>query len=373
MCGAPISDAQREELPTKVFTSERQAASGGGAASAGTTQQSRPSTDPFSPFQQPTAPQSPVPHQQTTPLYLPPEQAPSKGRAMMFLVIGLIGVLFLSAMLLVWTSRKRVPVKTAPPPPPQAETEIPVPPEPPPVEDTDEGRTLDESDAVETDKETVISKTYALASSATFSIKGVNGNVEIEGWDEPQAEVKVIKRGGSIEDRKGVRVSVAQANDRLAFQTSPIGSGDVDVRYEVKLPRGLRRVEIKTVNAEVKIADLTGAVEVKAQNASVELSDTSGASTVKLVNGRIKADYNGVKLDGPQQLSTVNGKIEIELDDDTGADVDAGTVSGSIDLDGDFDFKVEKKIVGQKASGRVGEGGQPISIRTVNGPIKISN
>jgi cytoskeletal protein RodZ len=368
MCGAAISESQREELPTKIFPGEPQAA---GSAAAHTAPQQRPGTDPFSPFQQGTAPQPPVPQQHTTPLYLPPDQPSSRSRAVMFLIVGLVGVSLLAVLLLAWNLRQSRQAKTTPPRTPRAESGIPVPPEPPSVEDERSASELDESDAVETDRETMITNTYTLSSSATFSIKGVNGNVTIEGWDQAQAEVKVIKRGGSIEDRKAVQVKSSHSDKLLSFEALPTDGDGVEVRYEVKLPRGLRQVEIKTVNAGVKVADMAGAVEVKAQNASVELEDVSGATTIKLVNGQIKASYDE-KLAGPQELSTVNGKIEVELDDDIDANIDAHTVSGNIELDGDLEFKVEKKIVGQSASGRVGSGGQPISIKTVNGPITVS-
>ena len=371
MCGAPISESQREELPTKIFPGERQGV--GGAAASATASQPRPNTDPFSPFQQPTASQPPVP-QQTTPLYLPPDQATPRNRTTMFLVIGLIGMALLSALLLIWSYRQAGQLPTTPPHPPHAETDIPPPPEPPPPPEDMPGATLlDESDAVETAKETTITKTYTLGSGATFSIKGMNGNVEIEGWDEAEAEVKVIKRGGSVEQRKTVQVKSAYNKDQLSFQTSPIGGGeDVEVLYEVKLPRGLRQVEIKTVNATVKVEKMAAALEVKSQNGSIDLQEMSGPTVIKLVNGQIKADYEGVKLEGTQELSTVNGRIEVQLDDDTNAELDAKTVSGSIELDGDFGFRVEKKIVGQHASGRIGSGGEMLSIGTVNGPIKIS-
>lgn len=370
MCGAPISESQREELPTKIFPGERQA--GAGAAASTTASQPRPSTDPFSPFQQPTASQPPVP-QQTTPLYLPPDQATPRSHTMMFLVIGLIGMTLLAALLFLWNYRQPGPLMTTPPHPPHAETGIPPPPEPPPPDDVPGATLLDESDAVETAKETVITKTYPLGGDATFSIKGMNGNVKIEGWDEAEAEVKVIKRGGSVDDRKMVQVKSSHSKDQLSFQTSPIGGGgDVDVLYEVKLPRGLRQVEIRTINATVKVEKMSAAIEVKSQSGSVELEETSGTTVIKLVNGQIKADYEGVKLEGAQELSTVNGRIEVKLDDDANAELDAKTVSGSIELDGDFGFKVEKKIVGQKASGRIGTGGEMLSIGTVNGPIKIS-
>ncbi|HEX8650931.1 MAG TPA: DUF4097 family beta strand repeat-containing protein [Pyrinomonadaceae bacterium] len=370
MCGAPISESQREELPTKVFQGERQ--KGESAPSNTAPQSARPGTDPFSPFQQGTAPRTPAPQPQyTTPLYLPPDHASSGSRATIFIIIGLVSVALLAAILLTWNFRHS---RTTTPRAPQAESGIPVPPEPPPPPGMPVAGSsvLDESEAVEKDHETTITKTYPLSNSATFSIKGVNGNVQIEGWDESEAEVTVIKRGGSIEDRKAVQVKSSHSDNLLSFETIPFGGGgDVDIRYEVKLPRGLRQVEIKTVNAGVKVSDMAGSVEVKAQNASVELEDVSGASVIKLVNGRIKASYDN-KLVGQQELSTVNGKIEVELDDDIDATIDVHTVSGTIELDGDFGFKVEKKIVGQVAAGAVGSGGQPISIKTVNGPIVIA-
>lgn len=370
-CGAPISESQREELPTKIFPGERQA--GGGAAASATASQPRPSTDPFTPFQQPTASQPPVP-QQTTPLYLPPDQASPRSRTTMFLVIGLIGMALLSALLLLWNFRQPGQHTPTPPHPPHAETGIPPPPEPPPPPEDMPGATiLDESDAVETAQETVTTKTYPLGSGATFSIKGMSANVKIEGWDEAEAEVKVIKRGGSVEERKTVQVKSSHNKDQLSLQTSPFGGGgDVELLYEVKLPRGLRQVEIKTMSATVKVEKMAAAIEVKSQSGSVELEETSGSTVIKLVNGQIKADYEGVKLAGAQELSTVNGRIEVQLDGDTNAELDAKTVSGSIELDGDFSFKVEKKIVGQRASGRIGTGGEMLSIGTVNGPIKIS-
>lgn len=369
MCGAAISESQREELPTKIFPGERQKAAG---ASTNTAPQSaRPGTDPFSPFQQGTAPQTPpspvAPQSQfTTPLYMPPDQRPASGsRATLFIIIGIVCVTLLAALLLglEYHHSRQERIATS-----QAESEIPVPPAPP--EET--GATeLDEGDVVNGDHETTITKTYPLASSATFSLKGINGNVRIEGWDEAEAEVRVIKRGGSVEDRQAVRVKSSHSNDLLSLETVPADGSGVDVRYEVKLPRGLRHVQIKTVNAGVKVTDMAGTIEVKAQNASVELEDVSGASIIKLVNGQIKASYDEA-LTGPQELNTVNGKIEVEMDDGLSADIDAHTVSGSIELDGDFGFKVEKKIVGQEASGRIGSGGQPVSIKTVNGPIRIA-
>jgi DUF4097 and DUF4098 domain-containing protein YvlB len=363
ICGAPVSEAQREELPTKIFPGERQAAAAASAPANTAPQSPRPGTDPFTPFQQGTAQYPPAPQQRTTPLYMPPDQPSPKSRVTMFMILGLVSLALFVGMIVVLHKAHQARSTTS-----KAESGIPpVPPAPPGTDSS-----VMDGETVETSSQTTITKTYPLASGATFSVKGINGNVEIEGWDEAKAEVTVIKQGGSVEDRRAVQVKASHNDGQLSLETAPTASGNgVDVRYEVKLPRSLRQVEIKTVNAGVKVSDMSGPLTVKAQNASVELEDVTGATEIKLVNGQIKASYDA-QLESSQQLSTVNGKIEVELDDDINADIDAHTVSGNIELEGDFNFKVEKKIVGQQASGRVGSGGNFISIKTVNGPIAIS-
>ena len=53
-------------------------------------------------------------------------------------------------------------------------------------------------------------------------------------------------------------------------------------------------------------------------------------------------------------------------------DVNGETVTGRIDVDDSLGLNVETRIVGQRVEGQVGEGGQALKLKTVNGNIKIS-
>ena len=53
--------------------------------------------------------------------------------------------------------------------------------------------------------------------------------------------------------------------------------------------------------------------------------------------------------------------------------LEASTVHGSIDIDDEIGITVQKsRPFGQRASGRIGKGGQPVTVTTVNGGINIS-
>jgi hypothetical protein len=229
---------------------------------------------------------------------------------------------------------------------------------------------MSEEGASVTDEKTVISRKYPLGDDASFSLVNLTGNVKIEGWDEQQAEVKVIKEGGSEQDRQAVEVRLISSSDLLSLETSPTRSSPVEVHYEVKLPRNLRQLEIKSADSKVELSKMTGAINVSVQGSSIELKDVAGEVNTKIVQGDTKVSIKGA-LSGPQVLKSVNGDIELRLSEETGADIQAETVGGEIDVDDDLNLTVEHKRVGQSVRGRVGRGGIPISIKTVNGDIKI--
>jgi DUF4097 and DUF4098 domain-containing protein YvlB len=72
------------------------------------------------------------------------------------------------------------------------------------------------------------------------------------------------------------------------------------------------------------------------------------------------------------EFSSTNGNIEISFNSDFNALLSASTTHGSIRLDEEFQIPVQKQMVGQQASGRIGGGGPTLSVKTVNGSIKLT-
>lgn len=284
------------------------------------------------------------------------------------ILIGIIGVSLLGGLMLAGLIRRKVFIEKSAPA---------APPAPPPVkvivnhpERPAAAGLMSEEGAVVSDDKTVITQSYPLGANALVSLSNVTGHISIEGWDEARAEVKVIKDGGSAEDRRAVQVRLASTNETLSLETSPTRSSSVEVHYEIRLPRRVRQIEIRSADSEVKLAKITGEISVNIQGSSIEMEDLSGPLHTKIIKGDTQVTLSSAPS-GPLEFSSVSGDIELRLDFDVNADITAETIDGEIDADDELKLKVEKRPMGQAATGRTGKGGVGIRIKTVNGDIKI--
>lgn len=212
-------------------------------------------------------------------------------------------------------------------------------------------------------------KVFALTSGAAVTIKTVNGSIKIEGWDEPRAEVQIIKKGSS--DSPAVTI---RNDEKSLYIEAPSDGKNGQVSFEVKLPRNLGTVLLNSVNGGITLTDVAGQISIQTLNGGISLHDVSGVERATTMNGGIDAVLTQASKDHPMIFETTNGGIKLTVDDEFNAVLDASTVHGKIDVDDDLDgIKVEKKIpFGANASGILGAGGQPLKATTVNGGIKIS-
>ena len=229
---------------------------------------------------------------------------------------------------------------------------------------------IDESGAKVSDDETVVKRTYELKPNAELLVRNVNGPVKVEAWDEPRAEVTVTKRGGSAQMRSDVRIVHKQGGGRLSLVTAHPQGSPVEVEYELRVPRVLRKLEINTVRSDVEVAHVAGAVSVDVKQGNIELEGLSGPVRTNVVNGDTEVELE----EGPNEASvfkSVNGTFELRLPAGTNADLEAEITNGSLDLDDDLKLEVVKQPGSQKVSGRVGQGGRPVSVKVVNGTVRI--
>jgi hypothetical protein len=72
------------------------------------------------------------------------------------------------------------------------------------------------------------------------------------------------------------------------------------------------------------------------------------------------------------EFVAANGSIDITIKSDFDADLEANTVHGSINLDDQFGITPQRELVGARARGQIGKGGQLLKISTVNGSIRLA-
>ncbi|HJR07449.1 MAG TPA: DUF4097 family beta strand repeat-containing protein [Pyrinomonadaceae bacterium] len=380
-CGAPTRQFSSEELPTQMLPGQQQPQQPPpNPLSTAPLSGGRNTSDPvygtnFPHYQPPVA--SPPAQRHTSPVGVQPQPpARRRSRAWLYVVLALL-VFFCGASLLGAiffanrTPTRIVRVGTRP--------NVGVPPVPPvpqhPMDADDDMSAVGDEGAEVSGNQTTITKTYPLAQGGSFELHNISGDIRVEGWDEQQAEVKIIKRGGSPEARDALKIVREQSADRLSINTTPEmqASGVEEVRYEVKLPRNLREVEIVSNNSNVVLVGANAAsLSVVVQRGNIKLEDVSGTINSRTTKGNTTVVMTETPQGNePQVFNGISGNIELELSPDVNADLKAETVSGDIEVDEDFGIKVEKRMIGQQAVGRIGKGGQPIVVKTVSGNIKI--
>ncbi len=190
----------------------------------------------------------------------------------------------------------------------------------------------------------------------------------------PDSEIKIENLAGSVtvtvgrDDQVHVSGTLGENAKRLAIKTD-----DEDIDIEVVLPRQVEdiagtdlvievprgaEVFVETVSANVAIEGVEGkvgvetvsgtvGVDVPAANRRVRLESVSGEMTIvgtvtdlraESVSGKI--DVDGVS--GEIEVSTTSGVIEVAGDDLR--DVELGSVTGSITLEGDPKGRAEVEI-----------------------------
>ena len=374
-CGAPTRRFSGEELPTQMLPGQQQQPAPDPLSTAPLSG-GRSTSDPvyaatnFQHYQPPVAQQRP-----TSPVGIQPPPSRRRPRIWLYVVLGLLvffgGASLLGALFFAnRTPTRIVKVGTRPP-----GVHVPPPVPPHPVEMGDD--VLVDNEGAEVDgNQTTITKTYPLAPGGSFELHNISGDITVEGWDEQQAEVTIIKRGGSPQARDALRIVREQSANRLAFSTTPeMRAGGVEeVRYEVKLPRNLRELGVVSNNSNVELADMKAAsVSITVQRGNIKLEDVNGTVNTRTTKGNTKVLIGDVPRTAPQVFNGISGNIELEFATGVNAEIKAETVSGDIEVDEEFGIKVEKRMVGRQAVGRIGKGGQPIVVKTVSGNIKIKS
>jgi DUF4097 and DUF4098 domain-containing protein YvlB len=226
--------------------------------------------------------------------------------------------------------------------------------------------------------------TGKVASGQAIEIKGVNGEITATGVAAGDVEVTAVKKGRRsdpeevkievVEHAGGVTICAVYPSADGRNECAPGKAGrmnvrdnDVNVRFEVKVPAGVRFVG-RTVNGGIEATGLRADAEAMTVNGGVEL-DSTGTARAETVNGGITARLGRADWDGTLKLQTVNGGIDVTMPEGLSADVKCSTVNG--DISTDFPLTVTGKIARRKLEGTIGSGGRLLEMTTVNGGIEL--
>lgn len=221
-----------------------------------------------------------------------------------------------------------------------------------------------------------IRKNYELSPGASVEVSGINGPVKIETADVKTADV-LIERSGSSEEvlsRRKVTIDATAHSLRIHGEKGDasllgrlFGSSPTE-RVTLRLPRQISLLA-KGVNGSVVVGEIAGSVEVHGINGKVDIAQASGSAEFNGINGNIavglkQLDTNGIELSG------INGNIELRLDSAVNADLEAHGMNGRVTSD--LPNVVVDKTKRGRYTAQIGNGGNSISARGINGNIHLT-
>jgi hypothetical protein len=219
----------------------------------------------------------------------------------------------------------------------------------------------------------VFERTYPLQGGGSFLLENVNGSVEVDGWDRDEVEVRAVKvaRNGSP-DLSQVQIEVENHPSQVLVHTRyPRGEGaEVAVEYHIYVPSKILLSNVETVNGSVLVHGIDGGGDLRSVNGNVEVLKSAGRFSAKTTNGNVRLELSGLGDGAPMNVETVNGSVVLGLPSGTRANLNVLNLNG--------EFSSELPVTPTLAStgartfrGKLGVGGGEISVRTINGTIRL--
>jgi DUF4097 and DUF4098 domain-containing protein YvlB len=211
-------------------------------------------------------------------------------------------------------------------------------------------------------------------SGGTIGIDGrQNGGISVKGWDQAQVLVRArVQTGAPTQDEAvalGRQIRVETSGAKI-FASGPEGRKNYhwDVSYEIFVPRRAD-LSLETHNGGISIADVNGKIDFTALNGGVVLKRVGGDVRGTTTNGGLVIELSGDRWDGESlDVSTTNGGVIMSVPENYSANLQTGTVNGSVNVD--FPVTVQGRLSKQIAL-NLGSGGALVKAMTTNGGVRL--
>jgi hypothetical protein len=214
---------------------------------------------------------------------------------------------------------------------------------------------------------------YPLAPGGSFVLENVNGSVQEEGWDRDEVEVEAVKTADADgQDLERVKIDVNSRPGQVSVRTCyPKGQGvEVAVEYHVHVPYRVLLSGVGTVNGSVVVRGVNGGGDLRSVNGNVEVINSVGRFSAKTTNGDLRLELRQVLDGAPMNLETVNGSVVLGLPGDAKANLKVLSMNG--EFYSELPFTSTSDDAAPRAfRGKLGTGGDEISVRTVNGGVRL--
>jgi len=215
-------------------------------------------------------------------------------------------------------------------------------------------------------------QSYPLQPGGSFELQNVNGTVDVQGWDRNEVEVHAVKTAKQKEsDLERVSIEVDARPDAVSIATRyPQNEGvEVAVEYTVHVPHGARVEHIGTVNGTLRISGVENVEDLHTVNGNIEMFEAGGNVHAHTTNGNVHLELARVPDKTGATAETTNGSLVLAVPSDIQAEVEARCLNGN--FYSELPIIMESTQRPREVHGKLGHGGAPIHLRTVNGGIRV--
>lgn len=257
-------------------------------------------------------------------------------------------------------------------------------------------------------------KRFAVSGRPDVSLSTFDGAIEIRPSDRPEVTVTIEKRTDSKETAARMEVRAEQTGSRIVVDVRmPTGyhvlgfghsasaklivslpaASDVQAHSgdgSIDIERITGALDLRSGDGNIDGRDLGGTVKVHTGDGPIALAGVNGALDATTGDGRITAGgtftsvharsgdgdvtiraATGSSASGEWTITTGDGSIVLEVPDGFGAELDAHTGDGSIQVHDVTVSNVTGRISKSTLRGRLGSGGAALRVRTGDGSITV--
>jgi hypothetical protein len=199
-----------------------------------------------------------------------------------------------------------------------------------------------------------------------------NGGIRVEAWDRNEISLRArvqawSRRGDPREIVENIRIETG--NTIAADGPDTRGREGWSVSYRLMVPRNVD-LELESVNGGLHVSGVHGTMQLETLNGGIQLDDVGGNVRGETTNGGLDVRLSGTQWEGEElSLRTTNGGVTLNLPGDFRADIEAGTVNGSLSTD--FPITVRGRVRARRISTQLNGGGPLIRVSTTNGGVRI--
>ena len=215
-------------------------------------------------------------------------------------------------------------------------------------------------------------QTYPLQPGGSFELQNVNGTVDVQSWDRDEVEVHAVKTAKHKEsDLELVSIDVDAKPDAVSVTTRyPQNEGvDVAVEYVVHVPHCAHVEHLGTVNGTLRVAGVEAVEDLRTVNGNIEVYEGGGSVHAHTTNGNVHLELLRLRDKNGAIAETTNGSLLLAVPADTQADLEARCLNGN--FFSELPLALESSQRPRETHGKLGKGGVPIRLHTINGGIRV--